>query len=447
MSRVETMGRLFGVLAGLLVLLAGPAGGQQLQGHGGPVRALAAPADGSVLLSGSFDTSLVLWRPAEGVELRRLLGHDGAVNAVAIDPEGRRALSGGEDGKVIAWDLATGGALWSHALAAKITALALDPDSELAIVGAADGTVLALDPASGAPRTRWSLGPERPTALLAQPERGTVLVAGHLGSLRELVLDPPAVGERLPGSGFAITDLAKVGGATLAVAAIDGTVRLYRLPTLEPEGELVGHEAPILALAAAPAGERLASGDLKGRIVIWSVAERRAERVLEPHRGPVWDLAFTGPALTLWSAGNDAVVRRWVEGQPEPQPGPTPSEPAASEPALAAVDPADRGAKLFGACRACHTVAEDGGNRAGPTLFRLFGRRAGSVPGYPYSEALARSGIVWSEETVDRLFALGPETFTPGSKMPLQRMPDPADRAALIDYLKRVTMPSEGTGG
>ncbi len=46
---------------------------------------------------------------------------------------------------------------------------------------------------------------------------------------------------------------------------------------------------------------------------------------------------------------------------------------------------------------------------------------------------------MWTEETFDKLFELGPDAFTPGSKMPLQRMPDPRDRAELIAYLKQIT--------
>src|SRR3546814_14345620 len=56
-----------------------------------------------------------------------------------------------------------------------------------------------------------------------------------------------------------------------------------------------------------------------------------------------------------------------------------------------------------------------------------------------YSEALRHSDLVWTEETIDRLFALGPDTYTPGSKMPLQRMPSAEDREDLIAYLKAIT--------
>ena len=81
--------------------------------------------------------------------------------------------------------------------------------------------------------------------------------------------------------------------------------------------------------------------------------------------------------------------------------------------------------------------------RAGPTLYGLFGRRAGTVEGYKYSEALAHSDIVWTAETVAELFEVGPDVMTPGTKMPIQRIPNAEDRAALMDYLERTTRVDE----
>jgi cytochrome c len=111
-------------------------------------------------------------------------------------------------------------------------------------------------------------------------------------------------------------------------------------------------------------------------------------------------------------------------------------------------EPDGRGADLFRKCAACHTLRADGGHRAGPTLYKLFGRKAGGLPGYDYSEALERAEIVWTPATVSRLFAEGPHVVTPGSKMPIQRMPDARDRRALIAYIERHAMPEgqEPTG-
>ncbi|WP_448206603.1 c-type cytochrome [Azospirillum sp. sgz302134] len=101
----------------------------------------------------------------------------------------------------------------------------------------------------------------------------------------------------------------------------------------------------------------------------------------------------------------------------------------------------EHGKALFHACAMCHTLTPDGGNRAGPTLWNLFGRPAGTVEGYRYSPALKGSKIVWDETTVARLFEVGPEVMTPGSKMPLQTIPSATDRADLVAYLKAVTTP------
>ncbi|AWJ87149.1 cytochrome c (plasmid) [Azospirillum sp. TSH58] len=113
---------------------------------------------------------------------------------------------------------------------------------------------------------------------------------------------------------------------------------------------------------------------------------------------------------------------------------------AAGSPALGddAPDP-ERGRTLFRACAFCHTLTPDGGNRAGPTLWGLFGRPAGAVEGYHYSPALKGSGIVWDEAAVARLFEIGPDVMTPGSKMPMQTIASAADRRDLVAYLKGAT--------
>ncbi len=99
----------------------------------------------------------------------------------------------------------------------------------------------------------------------------------------------------------------------------------------------------------------------------------------------------------------------------------------------------DRGAEIFRACVACHTLGADQANRAGPTLAGIFGRRIATAPGYHFSEALKRLDIVWTPETVARLFEVGPAAYTPGTKMPEQRIGSEADRAALVKFLERAT--------
>jgi len=111
---------------------------------------------------------------------------------------------------------------------------------------------------------------------------------------------------------------------------------------------------------------------------------------------------------------------------------------AGAEDALAAYG-GDRGAEVFRACVACHTLTPDEGNRAGPTLHGVFGRRIATLPGYNFSPALKTLDIVWTPETVSRLFEIGPMAYTPGTKMPEQTIGSAEDRNALVKFLEKAT--------
>jgi cytochrome c len=93
------------------------------------------------------------------------------------------------------------------------------------------------------------------------------------------------------------------------------------------------------------------------------------------------------------------------------------------------------GQAVYERCMACHALAWD---RTGPHHCGLFGRRAGSVPGFPYSEAMKKSEIVWSARTLDRFLA-DPAKTVPGTTMGYAGVKDPAERAALIAWLREST--------
>ncbi|MBM3538361.1 MAG: cytochrome c family protein [Alphaproteobacteria bacterium] len=93
-----------------------------------------------------------------------------------------------------------------------------------------------------------------------------------------------------------------------------------------------------------------------------------------------------------------------------------------------------RGAELYRKCVSCHTLEANGRNRAGPRLHGLFGRVAGSVGDYRYSDALKGSGIIWTEQTLDA-YLKDSEAFVPGTKMYGGLSLD-QDREDLIAYLR-----------
>ena len=100
--------------------------------------------------------------------------------------------------------------------------------------------------------------------------------------------------------------------------------------------------------------------------------------------------------------------------------------------AQAAGDPA-KGELIYQRCQGCHSIDR---NRTGPMHKGLFGRPAGTVPGFAYSDAMKNSGIVWSEQTLDQ-FLQGPRKMVPGTKMTYAGVADAQERADLIAYLKQ----------
>jgi cytochrome c len=96
---------------------------------------------------------------------------------------------------------------------------------------------------------------------------------------------------------------------------------------------------------------------------------------------------------------------------------------------------AARGEKRFEECVACHALERDK-ESVGPSLYGVFGRKAGEGGEFRYSPALKRSGIVWDERTIETFIA-DPQAVVPGNRMPFAGIADAAARADLIAYLAK----------
>lgn len=94
------------------------------------------------------------------------------------------------------------------------------------------------------------------------------------------------------------------------------------------------------------------------------------------------------------------------------------------------------GEKVFAQCKACHQVGEKARNAVGPVLNGLFGRKAGTVEGFSYSQANKNSGIVWDEATF-REYIKDPKAKIPGTKMVFPGLKNPKQIDDIIAYLKQ----------
>ncbi|OUX44789.1 MAG: cytochrome c family protein [Proteobacteria bacterium TMED261] len=95
---------------------------------------------------------------------------------------------------------------------------------------------------------------------------------------------------------------------------------------------------------------------------------------------------------------------------------------------------AAEGAKIFKKCAACHSIAQGGGNKIGPALWGVLGRKAGSISDYKYSKALVAHGKIWTFDEMNG-FLIKPKDWVKGTKMSFAGLKNEKERAALILYM------------
>jgi cytochrome c len=404
----------------------------QLSGHGGPVRALAISADGATALSGSFDTSAIRWSLRREVAEQVLRLHESAVNAVAILKDGRD-ITAGDDARIGIW---TPGKQKPDAILdghkGPIVALAVSPDGTTLASASWDRTIRVWPLAGGAPRVLEG-HQQNVNGVAFVPDGKALVSAGYDATVRIW----PLQGRGSPLVTTLPTPLNAVVVAPdgeIVAAGADG--RVYFLsPSGEQRGVVEASPDPITCLAISGGGERVAAAGIRGSVAIIDPKSRTLARTLVGPGVPIWSAAFFPDGRALLTGGADRMIRGWNTETGMPIGSAAIGGP---EDPLAAYA-GDPGAQVFRACVACHTLKPDEGNRAGPTLHGLFGRRIATLPGYDFSEALRRLDIVWTPDTVAKLFEIGPAIFTPGTKMPEQRIGAPEKRDALVKFLGQAT--------
>ena len=419
------------VFCGLAPLAVAPALAQ-LRGHGGPVRALAISADGTIALSGSFDTSAIRWSLARDSALDVLRFHESAVNAAAFLPDGR-LITGGEDAQIAIW--ASGAkepvvVLKGHT--APIAALAVSPDGAMLASASWDRTIRLWPIAGGEPRLLEG-HTQNVNGVAFTPDGRALVSAGYDATVRIWPLQGPSspIITTIPSPLNAVA-IARDG--EIVAAGADGKVFFLSSQGVR-QGDVEGAGTPVIALAISGDGKLLAAAGIRGSVMVIERAERRVLRTLVGPGLPVWSVAFLPDHRTMITGGTDRLLRRWDAATGEHIGAVAMGGP---EDPLAAYA-GDPGAEVFRACVACHTLSPDEGNRAGPTLAGLFGRRIATLPGYHFSDALKKLDIVWTKETVAKLFEIGPMTYTPGTKMPEQIIGSADNRKALVDFLEKAT--------
>ena len=174
-------------------------------------------------------------------------------------------------------------------------------------------------------------------------------------------------------------------------------------------GEIAAGPRPVISLAISSDGAMAAAASIGGSV---AVIERKTRALARRWSAPGFRCGRSRFCQIAAPCSPAAPTTSSAAGTRRPASPSIVLVEAAGDPLAAYAG--DHGADMFRACVACHTLGADQANRAGPTLAGIFGRRIATLPGYNFSDALKQLDIVWTPETVSKLFEIGPAAYTPG---------------------------------
>lgn len=402
-----------------------------LKGHGGPIMDITVHPQTGQIATASFDNSVGLWQDVSPSWLEE---HRAAVNTVLFTKDGN-LISGGDDFALVAWDGTVPTRHEGHK--GKVMALAQSNDGSVIASASWDGSIGLWRDGGVAFLNGHDSGVNDVTF---SPDGSRLYSASSDGTIREWDVVAGVEKRMVLRHGFGINELVlHPEGKWLAYGAVDGVTRVIDPQSADQIVDVTLDRRPILSMAAHFESDLLAVGDGEGFIMVldtttWKVAKDFKATI----RGPIWALAFSNNGQNIHAGGIEDILYSW----PVETMGSSPQMSGEGRSFLVDPETVPNGERQFKRkCSVCHTLSPSSARRAGPTLHKLFGRAAGTVSDYSYSATLSNSQIIWTDETIDGLFDLGPDHFIPGTKMPMQRIVKPQDRTDLIDYLRVATDP------
>lgn len=244
----------------------------KMQQDSGFVVGVAFSPDAKIVASASSDQVVRLWKVSDGSLITLLKGHTGAVNSVAFSPDGRLLASGAEDKTVRLWNVADGQVVKTFVHPVPVFSVVFSPDGSELATGADDGII-----------RMWSV------------DNGAKLqeLKGH--ELKVVGLDFSATGQ------------------LLVSASHDATVRLWPLPGNSSSHILVA-PGGVNSVAVSPDGSLVAGagGPFSKTLWLWKAEDGTLVKAINPEGGEVArSIAFSPLGQFIAVAFHDGTVRLW----------------------------------------------------------------------------------------------------------------------------------------
>ena len=414
---------------------------EKIFGHGGPIKGLTISSSG-YLVSSSFDYTSIIWSLNDLSQLHSINDHFAAVNVAKFSPDENTLITASDDTRVLVYNLnefdrnnsqVSGRELGKHS--GKVSDVVFSKDGKLLATAGWGGFIMVWNMIDQTLIFKTTAGHRGPINTVQFSNDGKYLYsAGYDGTIRKFEILNQASKGVIISNGWGVNVLyVDEINKLIVYGTTDGAIVTYDINKREEILRIVDERVPVLSIAQNKEGSLIALGNSKGRVIILDILNNSLVRDFRAAYGPVWAMALNDKATMLFVGGLDDYINQW-NLIAFPQPVIVPPGPARRFNPSKLVSNGER--QFARKCSVCHTLEVDGKSRAGPTLYKVFGRKAGGLKNYKYSNALIESEIIWNKKSIHKLFTEGPDVVLPGTKMPIQRMKSSKDRIDLIDFLK-----------
>ncbi len=284
--------------------------------HDGSINSIDYNQDGTLIVSGSDDSTARLWDAESGAVLHVLEGHTGWVLTTEFSPDGLRVVSGSQDGTVRIWDAENGAELSVLNIGEQgggaVYAASYSPDQSRIATGAPNGALWIWDAETEAIIGRLEGHASKIYSAAYSPD-GTRIVTGS-GDDTIRVWDAETFNEIMVLTGHegtVFTVAYSPDGTQILSSSGDSTVRLWDADTGAEISVFQGHERIVRTATFSPDGARIASGSDDFSLRVWDAETGEELTVLSNERG-VYSVAFTPDGRRLARSSGDRTVRIWT---------------------------------------------------------------------------------------------------------------------------------------
>jgi WD40 repeat protein len=279
--------------------------------HTGAVNAVSFSADGSLFATASSDKTVKVWDTLTGQELLTLSGHNESVMGLSFHPNGTFLATASTDGTARIWDLTKRSYESIQGQGVRVFDVAYNPDGSKLAVGYGDGRTVVWDMSSLESLTLFDGVHSNPVSNLAFSPNGKWLATSSssdgISILWDLETGQPAIAP------FIMTDTAfgaafSPDGTRVAFATGERTAQVWALDAVfgtnyaHLQYRLAGHTKAVSAVAFSPDGQMLATACYDGMVKVWDVSG---------HAGQVNSIVFNQDGTLLLTASSDHTIKVW----------------------------------------------------------------------------------------------------------------------------------------